>query len=186
MNPIILTILFYVLAGGEYVVPANTDYRGLFGWCCAVDELQSTNPPQPPPIPTPEPQPLKLALGSDCPKCEGGKVDGDGDGSYDIDCLACRGDGRCDKGDPILSIGTETREAFKESRSVLKRFSELSQFVRYNNMDYYWNPNTKLFIASNGRTITPPQTFDISRDDRFKVCTPKFCTLVFVQKKSMK
>lgn len=96
-------------------------------------EIYKASRSSPTPAPDITPTPAKPKVGDKCPICDGkGAIDGDKDGKPDYGCSDCRGDGRVDTGDPILSGGTTgtlslvvpplTRAEFEEIASELKNF----------------------------------------------------------------
>jgi hypothetical protein len=77
-------------------IPAQTDYSSVIAWEIGKHVDHSITPDI---LPNPGPTPDGVKVGDTCPTCEGRGKSGDGIQP----CYACKGDGRVDNGDPILT-----------------------------------------------------------------------------------
>ncbi len=97
--------------------------------------------------PTPNPTPNKPKVGDTCPHCKGTGRE-PGDGSINISCGQCNGDGRVDEGDPIL-VDNDKPESEIESKppSIIIVNIEGIVYTYDPNNGYFYMPDKSRILA---------------------------------------
>lgn len=166
--------------------PAITNYESIFAISYGISMVEKLEP-------TPAPDNDKVKVGDKCPKCDGtGFIYADG--SVKEKCWQCEGDGIVNEGDPILTgISEETYHSIlikidelqKELAERPKYTTEDQYLVRYNNVEYYLDRQKSAFISSSGTTLKI-YDWENYNNGRLKVCRNGICTLVPIEKRTVK
>lgn len=123
--------------------------------------------------PTPAPEPDNVKIGDKCPKCDGtGKIFADG--KVAEPCWQCKGDGRADEGDPIVT---------KSKDEVPRKNAGEELYIEFGGLEYTYFPSGNAFVNLQSSVYYPVKDKEQFDKGNFIMCKNGICQSIPIKKR---